>query len=100
MVRSAATGQPISGAVVSLDRAFFVFQGSVKSDTTGPNGQYHIEYEAGCEENGDLYKAPGDAYLLVTRSSGYQDQSNINISMPILCISGVQTVNFNLTPQD
>ena len=97
-VRSSVTGQPIPGAVVSLDQAFFVFQGSVTSDTIDNNGQYRIEYEARCKRNTDLYEAPGKAYLLVARAIGYMNQSNMNMGASIRCTSTGQTVNFNLSP--
>ena len=95
-VRESATGQPIPGAIVDLQRMVFVFAGAVASDTTDANGQYSIAYEARCEENSDLYTAPGDAHILVASLTGYHNQSNVNIGHSIRCVSAIQTVNFNL----
>jgi hypothetical protein len=98
-VRAAATGQQVGGAVVSLERALFVFQGSVAADTTDQNGRYRIEAEVACTRNTDLYESPGNAHLLVAKQAGYQNQSNINIGIALRCINSEQTVNFSLAVQ-
>lgn len=98
-VTSAADGKPVSGAIVSLDRAAFVFQSSVSADTTDQSGRYKIDYSARCKENSDLYTAPGDAYLLVASAVGYAQLSSVNIGATLRCATGVQTINFRLEPR-
>ena len=97
VVSSATTGQPIAGAEVSLEQSLFVFQGSVKADTTDQNGKYDIVYEARCQEETNLYSSAGNAYMLVARAAGFQQQSNTNNSVNIYCRGAVQTLNFRLS---
>jgi hypothetical protein len=95
-VYSAADGQPIAGAHVSLEQAIFVFQSSAANTTTDEHGHYTLQHSAHCDANSDLYSSPGNAYLMVASANGYAQLSSVNQSIALRCVTATQSVNFPL----